>query len=645
MNNNDILNVLHQSGENFELPENLSPQAVEDSLSGVKRKSKKGIVSACVTLSAVCLTVATVFITQNVKVSHQYDEVYSAVEAVKKANEPSIFEMIGDFFSGYEYYVTKDETSVYTSGSASANDIEMMLDAGSSSGSYSDTNVQVKGIDEADVAKTDGRYIYSIEDKEIFITNPNNGNPVLVSKIDTDYEITDLYIHENKLIALANGIDVTEKASTEDTANKIDEYGTSVIVYDITDVSSPVEVSILGQTGNCVSTRKIDNVIYLVTSYYVDDLRGIVKDEPETYCPSYCTYDEVRCVPADNISICTNVEDVQYITVASIDLDNPQKFADMQSVLGGGDNVYASFDNIYISAYSWGDGNKTEILRFSIDGTEIKENGSLLVEGTILNQFSMDEYNGYFRVVTEKTDEIDYGEYVAFDMDGRTTSLYVFDSDLKQIGKTENLAQGESVKSVRFDGDIAYFVTFRQTDPLFTVDISDPQNPKVLSELKIPGFSQYLHVMPDNKLLGFGRDADVLSGITDELKISMFDTSDKTDVSELATKIFGSENSCSEAEYNHKAIYVDEENFIIGIPYWSYDEQQSVFYSIFKYDTQKDEFVLIKTIEEEFATSRYFDYGRYIRGIKIDENFYLVTDKAIYAYESKKFEKTGSVNF
>ena len=202
MNNNDILNVLHQSGENFELPENLSPQAVEDSLSGVKRKSKKGVVSACVTLSAVCLTVATVFITQNVKVSHQYDEVYSAVEAVKKANEPSIFEMIGDFFSGYEYYVTKDETSVYTSGSASANDIEMMLDAGASSGSYSDTNVQVKGIDEADVAKTDGRYIYSIEDKEIFITNPNNGNPVLVSKIDTDYEITDLYIHENKTAAL-----------------------------------------------------------------------------------------------------------------------------------------------------------------------------------------------------------------------------------------------------------------------------------------------------------------------------------------------------------------------------------------------------------------------------------------------------------
>ena len=107
-------------------------------------------------------------------------------------------------------------------------------------------------------------------------------------------------------------------------------------------------------------------------------------------------------------------------------------------------------------------------------------------------------------------------------MNGRTTSLYVFDSDLKQIGKTENLAQGESVKSVRFDGDIAYFVTFRQTDPLFVIDLADPKNPTVKGELKIPGFSQYLHPIADGFLVGVGQDGTE-TGVNDDCKVSLFD--------------------------------------------------------------------------------------------------------------------------
>lgn len=641
MNNNDILNVLHNNGNELKFPDSLDPSAIEASLSGVKRKSKKGIVSSCVTIGAVCLTVATVFITQSFKIS-QYDEVYNAVEAVKKANEPSLFENIYNYFvksSGYELGVMEDAGDfTYSTGSVYA--------SGSLGNQYSDTNVQVDGVDEADFAKTDGRFIYSIDSENIFITNPNNGKPELVSTIETGYEISDLYIHENKLIAVADGMDISEKTSTDDSAKKIEDYGTSVIVYDITNVSSPKEISTLAQSGDCVSTRKIGNVIYLTTSYSVDDLKNIVREEPQTYCPYYSTPDEVKCVEAGDISICDVVSTVEYVTVASIDLNSPENFADMCSVLGGGEDIYATLENIYISSYQWVDNSsKTQILRFSIDGTEIKKNGSLFVDGSILNQFSMDEYNGYFRIVTEKTNEVDYGEYVSMSINDRTTSLYVFDSNLNEIGKTEDLARGESVKSVRFDGDIAYFVTFRQTDPLFTVDLSEPDNPKVLSELKIPGFSQYLHVMSDDLLLGFGRDADEMTGIQEGFKLSMFDASDKTDVSEKSTMLFATENEYSEAEYSHKAVYVDEENYIIGIPYWSFDNLESVYYSLFKYDTANDEFVLLKTIEENSATSKYFDYGRFIRGMRIGESFYVVTNDGIYAYDYSSLEKTGNMNF
>lgn len=641
MNNNDILNVLHNNGDELELPENLTPSAIEDSLSGVKRKSNKGIVSACATLTAVCLTVGTVFSVQNFnRKTNPYDNVFAKVEAVKKANEPSLLEGLYSFVKGEyaEYRAEIMEDSVYTSGS-------LTLDDGSGMSDYTGTNIQVDGVDEADFVKTDGRYIYSVSDKSIYITNPNDGKPILACEIETGYDINDLYIHENKLIAIAEGMDMSDEEVVADSAINSEYNSTTVLVYDVSNVESPELVSTLGQSGNCVSTRKIDNVIYLVTNYYVSDLRSISKNNPETYCPSYSTYDGVSCMPAENISICTNVDDVEYVTVASIDLNNPQEFADMKSVLGGGTDIYSSLENIYISSYSWDNATKTEIFRFSLDETKIEENGCLVVDGSILNQFSMDEYNGYFRIVTQKTNEVDYGEYVAMNIDDRTTSLYVFDGNLKQIGKTEDLAKGEAVKSVRFDGDIAYFVTFRQTDPLFTVDLSTPSNPKVLSELKIPGFSEYLHVMSDDLLLGFGRDADEINGWEKGMKISMFDTSDKTNVTEKATVIFGSENEYSEAEDNHKAVYVDEENYIIGIPYWSYEDLDEIGYVVYKYDVESNKFVELKTIEENTYEYYNFDYERFIRGMRIGDKFYIATDIGVFAYDYQSFEKTGEIKF
>ena len=651
MNNNDILNNIYNESERIEPTARLNPESIESSLEGVKRKSHKGVVGSCVTLGVACICTGAIVISQVANpVATTYDDIYKKVEVIKKENEVSLIDKFGSMLNGvsddkYIYYDAQESVDSFATNSATGT-----LTTGTSEG-HSTTNVQVEGVDEADVVKTDGKYIYSVSGDEIFITDSNNGNPQLITSIEIEYIVNDIYIGANKLVVVAN--DYPEVMHTNDqydfyTGLNIDG-NTLLLIYDLTDIANPEKVSELTQSGDCISTRKIGNVVYLTTSYYVDDYDNIKKDKPETYCPVYCENGNEKCMPAESIVTCEEVDSIEYLTVASVDLNNPDNFADMCSVLGGGSDIYASLNNIYVTSYCQIDSQTaTQIIRLSIDGTEIEENGTLYVDGNILNQFSMDEYNGYFRVVTEFTPTYIYDEYASVDTSDTVTTLYVYDNNLKLVGKTDSVGQGEEIKSVRFDGDIAYFVTFRQTDPLFTVDVSDPTNPKILSELKIPGFSEYLHVMSEDLLLGFGREADPETGRTDGLKLSMFDISDKTDVTEKTTFVFADDMAYSDAEYNHKAIYVDKENKIIAIPYTYYTNGNDVYlYGVFKYDEAKNEFVSLKEL-----TLGSYDYTNpnastsvisNTRGLRIGECFYIVTDNAIYTYNYSDFNEISSL--
>jgi len=184
----------------------------------------------------------------------------------------------------------------------------------------------------------------------------------------------------------------------------------------------------------------------------------------------------------------------------------------------------------------------------------------------------MDEYNGHLRVVvtidehsrTTFTDESWGFVNTRYNLDNRANALYILDLDLNITGKIEDLAPDESVKSVRFTGNTGYFVTFRQVDPLFTVDLTDPGNPVIMSELKIPGFSQYLHPWTDGLLLGLGQDADVNTGWTTGLKLSMFNTGNPHDVTEQHKLKL--DYGWSAALYNHKAVLVSESRNLIGFP-------------------------------------------------------------------------------
>lgn len=639
MNNNDILNKLQSSGEDCTPSKRLDPLAIEESLSGVKRKKSNVVTGITACLAVVCLTITSLFsstifikITEPSTEENTYGEIYEIVNTIKKENQSHI-----NFFDVF------DENIYYSDVAESTNETATW-----GASDYSETNVQVDGVDEADVVKTDGKYIYSLCEDSISIALANNGSPEYISEIYIGQAPTEMYLSNDKLIVIVDyyNLPVKETIDTAIVEDMPNEYFTAVLVYDLSDIYSPKIISTLNQSGCYISSRKIGDVLYLTTNYYINYYDEIEKDKPQTYCPIYGNNEAFSCVASDCIIISENTDSAEYLTVSAVDLNNPTDFADMCSVFGGGSEMYSSQENLYVASSFYEDNKyNTQLLRFSLDGANITPNGSTAVSGSVLNQFSMDEYNGYFRIVTETETYYNY-EYESTLESNIQTALYVYDNDLNLVGKTEDVANGEFVKSVRFDGDIAYFVTFRQTDPLFTVDLSDPASPQILSELKIPGFSEYLHVFGDGLLLGFGREADETTGSQEGLKLTMFDTSDKTNVTEIATRIITSKYSYSQAEYNHKAIFADEDKGLIGIPYSDYytENGDSYFYAVYEYDKENEDFVLRTeiTLSSDDFNQYYGNY--YSRGLYIGDYFYVVTTNTIYAYDYQTFEQTGTAS-
>lgn len=278
----------------------------------------------------------------------------------------------------------------------------------------------------------------------------------------------------------------------------------------------------------------------------------------------------------------------------------------------------------------------TRITRFALSDGFFELGASAIIDGRLLNQFSLDEYEGYLRVVTT-IDSYSYRILTDDDYDveswqeGETISenaLYVLDESLAIHGSIDGLAEDERVYSVRFDGPVGYFVTYRQVDPLFAVDLSDPASPVILSALKIPGFSQYLHVYQEGYLFGLGMAVDEETGYTDGLKLSMFDTSDPLNVDEISTLVL--DDSWSEALYNHKAVFISQENDIIGFPVESN-------YVVYGYSDDEG-FYLRKTISST--------YGVYnTRGLFIGDYIYMCSNEGVGIYTLDTLDDVAAITY
>jgi uncharacterized secreted protein with C-terminal beta-propeller domain len=209
---------------------------------------------------------------------------------------------------------------------------------------------------------------------------------------------------------------------------------------------------------------------------------------------------------------------------------------------------------------------KTIIHKIAISGSSLQYKSTGEVTGSVLNQFAMDENNNYFRIATTRNTT-----WSRFEGEQKPSysNLYVLDANMKTVGLLENLASGEQIYSVRFMGNRAYLVTFKQIDPLFAIDLTDPKSPKVLGQLKVPGFSTYLHPYDENTLIGFGKDTgenEYGNTVAQGLKISLFDVSDVTSPKELDKYLMGDMGSDSVALYDHKAFLFSREKDLLVLP-------------------------------------------------------------------------------
>lgn len=516
------------------------------------------------------------------------------------------------------------------------------------------TNNRTQGVEEADVVKNDGRYLY----QKIYQEN-NNMYSQAIQIVDTaeglkevirigDFEnIQEFYIWEDILVTIENKYlaEVLKESHARETmpvyvdteqAYHQGQYH-EISIFNISDRSLPEKIKTFTLKGFYDSSRIAEGYFYGFSKFYANPGEG--ESDYEAYIPladGEQLKPEQIFLPEENKGNC-------YLLLTSIDLNHPTKFADVTAVVTDSDMYYVSNKNIYLAdsmGFSQMQGtqtNRISLLRFAYENGKFCLQAQGEVPGNLESSFSMDEYQGNLRLVTtvneyrfeEIRDDLT-GEVIGNDLtdEKQSNSLYILDTNLKVIGRIENLAEGERIYSARFLGETGYFVTFRQMDPLFAVDLKDPKNPFVLSELKISGFSEYLHFWGENRLLGIGMEAEEETGRTTGMKLSMFDITDPANVEEIS-KLHLNDYDHSEALYNHRAVMISPDANIFGFEaegYGNGDYKRD--YIVYTYEN--DRFVEVIKIETKNQYGEIYSN----RGTFIGNVFYLLTgDGSVRSYD------------
>lgn len=508
--------------------------------------------------------------------------------------------------------------------SAEASSVDMPASATDAGGSadYSKTNVQVQGVDEADWAKTDGKFVYQISGNRVLISDISTPSaPKLAATLEykgeDHFNPIEMYVDDHRLVVIgqhnvvlpmssesagAGSSGSSSDSGSGETATSEKRIGIMPIipmattvqtkVYELDDAGKPTLKRETEIEGSYVSSRKIDGALYVVTNKYnynyvypmekrklVDSLPAQPSSENGGIEPIYgdsASAKELKKLPLNDIRYFPNAVDSSMMLIGALDLDRPEQAFQVSAYLGSGQTIYASSKHLYVSiAKSVPDGDnnyrvQTQIYKFRLDQGNVVYVGEGSVPGNVLNQFSMDEHNGYFRIATTIDAWTSKGEHRS------TNNLYVLDEQLKTIGKLEDLAPGERIYSARFMGSRAYMVTFRQVDPLFVLDLRSPTKPAVLGQLKIPGYSDYLHPYDDNHIIGFGKetvelpvkgaDKETTMAYYQGMKIALFDVTDVSHPKEKFKEIIGDRGTSSELLYNHKALLFSKEKGLLAFP-------------------------------------------------------------------------------
>lgn len=624
-------------------------------------------------------------------------------------------EYSGNTYGGYlGYYggamIEKSMDSISSSVSApTAAGPSQGISVGREENTYSHTNNQVDGVDEADIIKTDGNYIYTITGQTLFIIKAYPGEDAkVVSTIKFKNSPQGLFVYENHLAVFGYFYDLEYFKEI----NFRPRYGMTFFnIYDISDTENPELVKEYKFEGNYFDSRMTGKYAYFVTTTGFD----YRNDYPT---PLMFDGNTRISMPIDHIyyfDIPYNYP--QFANIQAIDLSDLSKSVDSQSVIvEGSQNMYMSEKNIYITYTEYineydlrnsilmdllqdeiTDSDKELIQKIEAADSEVlsryekknkiieiynnyynylpeadrtdldkriddelekkieeygknfeftvinkinAENGKITVKengkvpGHVINQFSMDEYNDVFRIATTISQRW-WGYYGAESAripqtTESTNNIYTLDNNLEIMDKLEGLAPGEQIYSTRFMGNRLYMVTFRQVDPFFAIDLSNPDDIKELGKLKIPGFSTYLHPYDDNTIIGIGRDTTAM-GNTQGLKISLFDVTDVENPKEIAKFVTDERYAQSTAEYEHKAFLFSKVNNLLVIPAYSYTydyvgggDKGLDYNGAFVFKITKDEITLRGIIDHSKNTdsSNYYYQPMVERSLFIEDLLY-----------------------
>jgi len=519
----------------------------------------------------------------------------------------------------------------------------------------STTNVQVAGVDEADIVKNDGRFIYTISGQSVVILAaypPEEATVVSRIGFGQNPQLNELFIEGERLVVIGSNHD----------------YGI-IKIYDITKREEPELIRTIEYQGSYSTSRRIDDNVYVVLTTYPDyvlyenenpqgsdivpKFRDTQKDQDPAGFSPVCGCTDVEYTDPEGFS--------SLLSVLAISIEDESKSLNKRVIAGCSENVYASPGNLYVAStdyqyhsywsHSIGqEKEKTTVYKFKLDGPKTTFLTSAEVPGTVLNQFSMDESDGYFRIATTR------GQ-VSRESAASTNNVYVLDSDLIMAGKLEGLAPGEIIYSARFMGDRAYLVTFKKVDPFFVLDLTNPRDPKVLGALKIPGYSDYLHPYDETHIIGIGKNT--LEADSEEgdfawyqgIKIAIFDVSDFSHPREMHKVDIGDRGTDSYALHDHKAFLFDRKKNLLVLPVLlaelspeqkaskdtrDFDYGQYTYQGAYVYDISLEYGIRLRgrithlDDPAELANNYYYDSAEAVkRSLYIGENLYTISEARV----------------
>ena len=545
---------------------------------------------------------------------------------------------------------------------------------------YSTTNIQVENVDEADIVKTDGDYIYSISEDNVIITDvkdPKQPKVVATIQSEDDDIPEDIILYKDKLVVISTKGNQTQRYYYNNRMNTV------VKIYNITSREKPVLTKSYEMYEPYYTSRCVDNVLYVISS-------GNLRKEDDEIVVGYNEDNMEKEMSIDKIKYLKDVKTTKQTLISTVDLNNETADIKLDSYLMNISNAYVSENAIYLLNQKYNNDSKIPIkLLFGYKGVfgledyyemdsesgyyteiykfDIKENveykAKTKVKGKTINQYSLDEKDNHLRIAL-------------YDNDG--SRVAIFDEDLKQIGISDNVAKGEKMYSSRFIGDKVYFVTYKTIDPLFVMDLSNETKPKVLGKLKIPGYSTYLHPYDENHIIGIGMETKEIINRNSNgkvisttakvvgMKMALFDVSNVNSPVQISSVVIGDSRTTSAILTNPKALLFSKEKSLIAIPVNNYSQDFEVTssnnyetminnytkygkpynaegYFVYNINVQ-DGFKLKGVITHEKTNATYYySNSKLLRGLYIDNNLYTVSETMIKVNELDSLKAVGEL--